>query len=200
MNELDFILAFIILVGVVVGLRRGVIRVFISIVGIHFTILVTGYAYQYTGRALSGGLRLGHVQMDNFSYIVFVIFLTIVVEVTSRSLFEYTRILTLRGLDNLLGGLVGILYGALWASLFLVPIQYDLTPVQYGVVRTGSVWREAVYESTLVLTLNQVFQTVVLNIVGILFIDGTPALYLNDVSRRVSYLLLNLAALGCPLC
>jgi uncharacterized membrane protein required for colicin V production len=181
-------------------LRRGVIRVLISIIGFHFTLLVIGYVYQYTGRALAGGLGLDRVQTDNFSYVVFLIFLTIVVEVTSRSLFEYTRILSLRGLDNLLGGLLGILYGALWASLFLVPIQYDASPVQYGVIRGTSVWREALSESTLVPILNQVFQTVVLNIVGILFIDGTPELYLNEVSRRVSYLMLSLTALGCPLC
>jgi uncharacterized membrane protein required for colicin V production len=170
MNELDFILIFVILVGIAIGMRRGLIRVLISLVGIYFTVVVAGYVYDPMARTLSDGLGLGIIMMTNFSYLVLLAATTVVVEVASRSFFEGTRIVSLGALDNLLGGIAGILYGALWASLLLVPVQF-------GVATTGGVWTEAVQESALVPILNDVFRTVVLDVVGFLFVDGIPPLY-----------------------
>lgn len=193
MNELDYILICIILVGVAIGLRRCFVRVLISIVGLYVTVVVAGYAYQPMGDTVTSaaariGIDLGITEAHNFMFLVVVIAMTVTVEVVSRATFEETRIPSLRGIDNLLGGLVGVYYGALWASFFLVPAQYS-------VARTGGSWTAAVVESNLVPTLNQVFQGAVLDIVGIFFLGGTPELYLNPISERVAYLLRNLAPL-----
>src|SRR3990170_736118 len=130
-NELDYILVFIILLGVGIGLRRGLIRIVVSTIGIYFTVLVAGYAYEPIGDTLADGLaRLGipmeTVGTHNFTYIVVVIAMTVVVELVSRSTFEVTRLRYLPSLDKLLGGIAGVFYGALWASLFLVPGQYSV--------------------------------------------------------------------------
>lgn len=191
MNELDYILIFIILIGVAIGLRRCFVRVLISIIGIYITVIVAGYAYQPMGDTVTGaaarvGIELGSTEAHNFIFLVVVIAMTVTVEWVSRLTFEETHIPTLRGIDNLLGGVVGIYYGVLWASLFLVPAQYS-------VARTGGTWTTAVVQSNLVPTMNQVFQGAVLNIVSIFFIDGTPELYLNPISERVVLLWLNLA-------
>lgn len=191
MNELDYILIAIILIGVGVGLRRGLVRVVISIVGIYFTVIVTGYFYRPIGDTLAGalgrlGIRMASVSAYNLTYVVGVIALTVAVEVISRSTFEETRIRSLRGLDNVLGGIVGIFYGALWASLFLVPSQYSIA-------QAGSVWTASVRDSELVPMLNRMFNNVVLDIVSIFFAGNIPRLFLNEVSQRVSYLFLNLA-------
>lgn len=191
MNELDYILIFIILIGVAIGLRRCFVRVLISIIGIYITVIVAGYAYQPMGDTVTGaaarvGIELGSTEAHNFIFLVVVIAMTVTVEWVSRLTFEETHIPTLRGIDNLLGGVVGIYYGVLWASLFLVPAQYS-------VARTGGTWTTAVLQSNLVPTMNQVFQGAVLNIVSIFFIDGTPELYLNPISERVVLLWLNLA-------
>jgi uncharacterized membrane protein required for colicin V production len=170
MNELDFILLFVILVGIAIGMRRGLIRVLLSIVGIYFTVLVAGYVYDPMADTLTDGLGLGITMMTNFSYLVILVATTVAVEVASRSFFEGTRIVSIGALDNLLGGIVGILYGALWASLLLVPAQF-------GVATTGGVWTDAIRGSTLVPILNDIFRTVVLDVVRILFIDGIPPLY-----------------------
>jgi uncharacterized membrane protein required for colicin V production len=193
MNELDFILVFIILVGAGVGLRRGLVRVFISIIGIHFTVLMAGYAYEPIGETVHRaanriGIGLGLTAAQNLTYIVVVIAATVAVEVVSRSTFEETRLRPLRDLDNLLGGIAGVLYGALWAALFLVPSQY-------GIAQGSRAWSTAVNGSKLVPTLNNVFKVVVLNLVSILFIDGIPKLYLNRVTQKTSYLLFQLASL-----
>lgn len=192
MNELDFILVFIVLVGAGVGLRRGLVRVFISIIGIHFTVLVAGYGYERIGdtvhRAANRiGVDLGLTAAQNLTYIVIVIAATVTVELVSRATFEETRLRPLRDLDNLLGGLVGVLYGALWAALFLVPSQY-------GIAQGSRAWSTAVNGSKLVPTLNNVFKVIVLNPVSILFIDGIPELYLNRVTQKASYLLFHLAS------
>jgi uncharacterized membrane protein required for colicin V production len=190
-NELDYILIFIILIGVASGLRRCFVRVLISIIGIYLTVIVAGYAYQPMGDTVTSaaariGIELGSTEAHNFIFLAVVIAMTVTVEWVSRATFDETRIPSLRGLDNLLGGLVGVYYGALWASFFLVPAQYS-------VARTGGSWTTAVVQSNLVPTLNQVFQGAVLDIVSIFFIDGTPELYLNPISERVAVLFMNLA-------
>jgi uncharacterized membrane protein required for colicin V production len=170
MNELDFILLFVIVVGIAIGMRRGIIRVLISIIGLFFSVIVAGYAYDPMARTLTDGLGLGITMMANFSYLVVLAATTVAVEVASRSFFEGTRIVSIGALDNLLGGIAGILYGALWASLLLVPVQF-------GIASTGGVWTNAVRESTLVPILNDTFRTVVLDVGSFLFVDGIPRLY-----------------------
>lgn len=193
MNELDYILLLIVVGGIGIGLRRGFVRVLISTIGIYFTVIVAGYAYEPIGDTLSSALsdvsiNLSVTAAHNVIYILAVVAMTVAVELVSRSTFEETHIRSLRGLDNLLGGLVGVFYGALWASLFLVPAQY-------GIARGGTGWSTAVLQSTLVPRLNQVFGTIVLDAVGILFIGGTPELFLNGVSQRVSSIFLDLASI-----
>lgn len=194
MNELDIILVFILLVGVGVGFRRGLVRVFISTVGIYFTVVVAGYVYEPVGDTLSGGLDrlgigVGLIGAHNFSYVVAVIAMTIIVELVSRSTFEQTRIGAVGRLDNVLGALFGIFYGALWASLFLVPGQYS-------VAESNSSWRAGITQSELMPVFNNVFQNTVLDIVGFLFIDGAPTLFVNPISRKVSSLIPMLSSLS----
>jgi uncharacterized membrane protein required for colicin V production len=191
-NELDYLLIFIVLIGVAVGLRRSFIRVLISIVGMYVTVVVAGYAYQPMGNTLTGamarvGIEVGSIEAHNFMFLAVVIAMTVAVEVVSRATFEETRIPSLRVVDNLLGGLVGVYYGALWASFFLVPAQYS-------VARTVGSWTTAIVQSNLAPTLNQVFQGAVLDIVGIFFIDGIPELYHNPFAESEAYLFMNLAS------
>ena len=171
MNELDYIIVFIVLLGVGIGLRRGLIRVLISIVGIYATVLVAGYFYKPVGNTISGafdrvGIDIGLTGAHNFSYFVAVLAMTLIVELVSRSTFEGTRLRSFRTLDTLLGAVVGVFYGALWASLFLVPGQYS------------GAWITAVNQSALVPTLNGVFRDAVLDVVGIFFLNGTPGLFI----------------------
>jgi uncharacterized membrane protein required for colicin V production len=170
MNELDYLLLFVILVGVAIGLRRGLMRILISIVGVYPTVLVAGYVYEPVGRIVSEALGLGRVAMDNLAYLVAIAAMTAVVELASHMLFESTRLPALGRLDDLFGGFVGGLYGALWASLLLVPIQY-------GVAWSGGAWTEALYESALLPTLNEIFRNGVLEIVRVLFLNDLPPLY-----------------------
>jgi uncharacterized membrane protein required for colicin V production len=189
-NQLDYLLISIILAGVAVGLRRGLIRILISSVGIYFAVVVAGYAYAPIGEILSNGLGrlsidLGIVPAHNLVWGIFVIAMLVLAEVLSRYTFEETRIRSLRGLDYLLGGIAGVLYGALLASLFLVPSQY-------GVARGGGAWTTALFESKLVPTLNGLFRDTVLDVVSILFVNGIPEIYLNSITRTLSHLPHNL--------
>jgi uncharacterized membrane protein required for colicin V production len=189
-NQLDYLLISIILAGVGVGLRRGLIRILISSVGIYFAVVVAGYAYAPIGEILSNGLGrlsidLGIVPAHNLVWGIFVIAMLVLAEVLSRYTFEETRIRSLRGLDYLLGGIAGVFYGALLASLFLVPSQY-------GVARGGGAWTTALFESKLVPTLNGLFRDTVLDVVSILFVNGIPEIYLNSITRTLSHLPHNL--------
>ena len=183
MNEMDWILLVIIAAGVFVGLWRGFIRILLSILGIYLTIIVVGYAYRPISMALSGGLHLNRTGTDNFTYLVLVIAMTAAVEIISRSAFEVTHVAALSKLDNLLGGLIGIAYGMLWASLFLVPIQYDIfrNPL-------FSAWRDAVAASQLVPHLNGFFDRAVLNVLDVFFKGGLPVLFRNSVAMRTAWL------------
>ena len=186
MNQLDIILLFIIVVSVATGLRRGLIRVLISVLGIYVTVVFVGYAHRPMGDTVAGGLaevgiHLSAVAARNLAFVVLVIAMTVVVELVSRSTFADTRIRSLAALDGLLGGLVGVFYGALWASLFLVPSQYSVALI-------GGVWSGALSDSTLVPILNRTFNVAVLDVVRILFINGVPQLYRNSVSARVAAL------------
>lgn len=188
--QLDYLLISMILAGFAVGLRRGLIRVLISIVGIYFAVVVAGYAYAPIGEIVSNGLdrlsiALGIVPAHNLVWGIFVIAMMVLAEVLSLYTFEETRIRSLQSLDNLLGGIAGLFYGALLASLFLVPSQY-------GVARGGGAWTTALFESQLVPTFNQVFRDVVLDVVSILFVNGTPEIYLNSITRTLSHLPHNL--------
>jgi uncharacterized membrane protein required for colicin V production len=192
MNQLDIILIVIILAGIVIGWRRGLIRMLVSIASIYIIVIVAGYAYKPVGDTLVGGLGrlgiyVGTVGAHNFAYIVVVIALTVAFELASRNSFEATQIRSLGVLDNVLGVLVGIFYGMLWASLFLVPLQYSAAT-------EASPWANAISGSTLAPTLNRVFQSAVLDIVSIFFINGVPALYRNSVSIKVFSLLRPLAS------
>ena len=113
--------------------------------------------------------------------------MTVVVELLSRNTFVETRIQSMGVLDSVFGGLLGIIYGMLWASLFLVPSQYS-------VARAGDTWSTALYGSTLAPVLNNLFQHAVLDIVSIFFTDGIPELYRNRVTQRLSYLLFDLVS------
>ena len=191
MNELDYLVIFIIIMGVGIGLRRGLIRVLISIVGIYATVVVAGYFYKPAGDTISRafdriGIDVGLTGAHNFSYFIAVLAMTMVVELVSRSTFEGTRLRSFRTLDTPLGAVIGVFYGALWASLFLVPVQYSAA-------RSGGAWIRAVNQSALVPTLNGVLRDAVLDVVGIFFLNGTPELFINQVFEQVSYLFLNLA-------
>jgi uncharacterized membrane protein required for colicin V production len=177
MNGLDFILALVILIGVIIGLRRALLRVLISIVGIYFTVLVAAYVYHPMGWTLSEALNdlnpafdPGKTAMYNISYLIIVACMTAIVELASASYLEDTHIPVLGRVDHLLGGVAGILYGALWASLLLMPVQY-------GIARSGGSWTSAVRQSDLVPILNEVFRNGVLEVVRLLLLDGIPPLY-----------------------
>ncbi len=192
MNELDYILIFIILLCVFIGWRRGLVRVLISIVGIYVTVIVVGYLYEPLGGIISRaanriGIGLGTTQAEILTYIAVVIAMTVLLELVSRNTFEETRIQSIGILDSILAIIVAIFYGALWAALFLVPSQYS-------VAETGDTWSTALFQSTLVPRLNQVFQNVVLDVVSIFFTDGVPALYRNQVTAQLSHLFMNLAS------
>jgi len=188
MNELDFILLVIILGGAAIGLKRGVLRILFSIAGMYVSIAVIGYAYGPIGRTIAQAFGQNLSGTYNFSYVILLIATTVAVELVSRATFEETHLRATPYLDRLLGAAVGLVYGAFWASLFLVPVQY-------GISQTGGSWAQAVYQSQLVPTLNNIFASAVLDIVGLFFGDGVPALFLNGVSARVSYLLPALARL-----
>lgn len=170
MNALDLILLFVIVVCVAISFRRGLIRVLISILGMYVTVLVAGYLYDTIGWTLSDAFGLSLTSMHNFAYLLVVVVVTVVVEILSIAVFEDTRILSLRKLDNLLGGLVGIFYGVLWAAILLVMIKY-------GVGRTGGTWTDFVLTSTLLPDINNIFDTTVLNIVRPLFLGDFPIIY-----------------------
>lgn len=187
MSGLDVILISIVLVGVAIGLKRGVIRILLSIAGIYATLVVIGHSYRPISRALSGAFSLNRTGTDNFTYFVLLVAMTVAVEVTSRSTFEETRLRSVGALDNVMGGLVGVLYGALWASLFLIPVQYDIHRIGLR-----SSWYEAVSDSNLVPILNNIFQTGIMDILQIFFQDGIPAIFRNPVAMRVAALFLGL--------
>jgi hypothetical protein len=132
------------------------------------------------------GIRVEIVSAYNLTYVITLVALTVAVELVSRATFEETRIHSLRGLDRLLGALAGVFYGALWASLFLVPSQYAVSQV-------GGPWTTALRDSRLVPVLNGVFNDVVLDVVTIFFAGDVPRLFRNSISVRVSSILLDLA-------
>lgn len=187
MEPIDILLGAVILVGAAIGLRRGVIRVLLSIVGIYPSLIVIGYGYQPISQALSGAFSMDRVFTDNFAYVVLLIAVTVAVELLSRTVFEETHLRAIGGLDNVLGGLIGLLYGALWASLLLVPVQYDI----YATLHT-SAWTEAVFASDLIPRLNDIFQTGVINIVGIFFSRPMPYLFRNPVYDQLAQFFFNL--------
>jgi hypothetical protein len=63
-----------------------------------------------------------------------------------------------------------------------------LVPIQYSAAQTGGAWVTATRDSQLVPTMNSLFKRSVLDLVGFLFLDGVPLIYLNPVSRRVAIL------------
>jgi uncharacterized membrane protein required for colicin V production len=191
-NELDLIIIFIVFIGAFIGWRRGLVRVFISIFGIFVTVIVVGYLYELVGDIVSRsanriGIGLGITQAEILVYIVSVIVMTAIVELLSRNTFEGTRIQSLGVFDNVLGALVGIIYGLLWASLLLAPAQYSVT-------QTGDTWRVTLFGATLVPALNSFFQHAVLDVVNIFFTGGVPKLYRNQVTAELSFLFLNLGS------
>jgi hypothetical protein len=154
--------------------------------------LVAGYFYKPVGNTISGafdrvGIDVGLTGAHNFSYFVAVLAMTLIVELVSRSTFEGTRLRSFRSLDAPLGAIAGVFYGALWASLFLVPGQYSAA-------RSGGAWLTAVNQSALVPTLNSVFRDAVLDVAGIFFLNGTPELFINPVFERVSHLFMDLSS------
>jgi len=189
-EQIDILLGAVILVGAAIGLRRGVIRILISMVGMYPSLIIIGYSYRPISQALSGAFSMDRVFTDDFAYVVLLIAVTVAVELLSRAVFEVTHLRAIGKLDHALGGLVGLLYGALWASLLLLPIQYHIYATHYT-----SPWTEAVLASDLIPRLNDVFQTGVINIVGIFFSRPMPDLFRNDVSHLLAQLFLNAMAL-----
>jgi uncharacterized membrane protein required for colicin V production len=170
MNELDFVLLFIILLGVVVGWRRCLIRQLISVAGMYPTLLIAGYLYDIMGWTIADAFGIGLTSMHNFSFVLVVAIMTFIWELLSYKFFEGTRLPALHKLDNLLGGMVGIFYGALWAATMLILIQYSIT-------RTGGSLETFVQESTLTPDLNSMLDQAVLKVLNPLFTGDLPKMY-----------------------
>lgn len=170
MNALDLILLVVVMVGAAISYRRGLIRTLISIFGMYVTVIIAGYFYDNIGWTMADAFGLGLTTMHNLAFLLILVVVTAIVEVVSYAVFEETSIPSLRKLDNLLGSLAGIFFGALWAAILLVPIQY-------GIVRTGGTLTDFVLGSTLVPNLNSMFDTAVLKIARPLFVDGIPKIY-----------------------
>ncbi len=170
MNELDYLLLFVILLGVVAGLQRCLVRLLISVVGMYITILVAGYLYDTIGWTIADAFNLGLTGMHNFAYVLVLVIMTVIVEVVSFIAFEETHLPALRKLDNLLGGVVGVFYGALWAAIVLLLIEY-------GLAGPGSTMRPYIQHSTLAPNLNEMLDQAVFNVLRPLFTGGLPAIY-----------------------
>ena len=127
MNGLDFVFIIIILLGLVRGLFRGLVKEFASIVGLIFGFLVANQYYQAVTERLM--VIMPDEQIAGIvSYAFIFIAVLGAILLAGLGFRELLKLSMLGWLDRLSGGILGLLKGGLVCSLVLLLLTTFMAP------------------------------------------------------------------------
>lgn len=132
MNGLDVLIGITLALGAFMGLRKGIVRMLLPLVGLLIGVPLAGRYYQTLAE------RVFHSQASSMQIISFVLIVlaaviaaSIVASLVSRAL----SLILLGWLDGLLGGILGILLAMMaWGALLAIIISFPAL-VPEGLIR-----------------------------------------------------------------
>jgi hypothetical protein len=119
----DSLVIIMVVIGVLLGLKRKLIRLLMSIVVVAIVLGFTPSFYEQIGTFFAG-FGLARRTADGLGFILGGLLLLIIFELLFRWAFKDTSLPRLRILDRIGGALVGVAWGIFAASVFLAPLSY----------------------------------------------------------------------------
>ncbi|MBN1889721.1 MAG: CvpA family protein [Thermoflexales bacterium] len=119
----DILVIVMLIVGVLLGIKRRVIRLLMSSVIVAFGFFATAGLYDKPGFFFNSFKVLGYSASYSLGFVFTAILVVFIFEILFRWAFKDTALPRLRIVDNILGAFAGILWGLLLAGLFMAPFK-----------------------------------------------------------------------------
>ena len=132
MELMDSLALLMFLMGVLLGASQKLVRVIMSTFIAALTLVTVPALYQGLGRFIAALLQVPRARADALGFLLAALVFIIILELVTRRLFEGTLIPRLGVFDQILGALVGLVWGVLVAGVALMPLAY------IGTVSTSS--------------------------------------------------------------
>ena len=124
MNWLDIIILVTLLLAVVAGLSTGAIRGLINLVGLVVGVVLAGRFYSNVAGWLAFIHNANFANVVGFGLIL--VFVIVIAEVVGMLLHNFVSGLMLGWLNRLIGGLLGLLVGAItWGAILTLWIKFS---------------------------------------------------------------------------
>jgi uncharacterized membrane protein required for colicin V production len=155
MNALDFLLLFILFIGVMVGVMRGVLPQLFSLISIWLGLVATLWLYQLFSFNILQGLGIPAIGSDTMSFLILLIVFVTIVNLLVKSLStppeerkrkkkskddplafvgaSATQRFVIGPLNFIGGAVMGLLLTTLWAALVLGAMQFIFQPTEVPV-------------------------------------------------------------------
>jgi uncharacterized protein YacL len=119
----DVLVIMMLVVGVLLGIKRRVIRLLMSSVIVAFGFFATAGLYDKPGYFFNSFRVLGYSTSYAMGFVLTAILVVFIFEMLFRWAFKDTSLPRLRVVDNILGAFAGLLWGLLIAGLFMAPFK-----------------------------------------------------------------------------
>lgn len=117
MNWLDIVLAIVLVIGVVLGVKAGLIKMVVSLAGLILAIFLAGRFYVRLGEAMTFIPTEQAARVVAYVIIFFVVM--IIAAIIAWLLTKFVSAILLGWINRLVGGIVGLLVGAIFCGAIL---------------------------------------------------------------------------------
>ena len=117
MNWLDIVIAIVLVIGIILGVKTGLIKMVISLAGLILAIFLAGRFYV----ALAGVMNFipSEQAARVVAYIIIFIVVMIIAAIIAWLLTKFVSAILLGWINRLVGGIVGLLVGAIFCGAIL---------------------------------------------------------------------------------
>lgn len=117
MNNLDYALVAIIVLGVLYGLSRGVLRIITSVLSLVLGIIVAASWFRQVGGIITKHSSLSLSIANAIGYVIVFLLVALIVEYAGRRIVALVQAINLNWFDRLGGLIIGLILGAALAGV-----------------------------------------------------------------------------------
>jgi membrane protein required for colicin V production len=128
MNNLDYVILAIIVLGALYGLGRGAIRMTASILALVIGIVAASIWYKPLGTLFEQHFAIGPIAASVLAYVLIFLASATVIEMIGRRMVSLLQIINLNWIDRLGGALLGAALAAIFAGIDVALLSDALAP------------------------------------------------------------------------
>lgn len=125
MAFVDFLMLAFVVIGVIFGFFKGMVKLGLAIVTFYLSIVVASLYYRPLASGIAKNSSTSFQVIEMLSFLLLLVFIYVILFLTALYTFRY---LTVKGsiqfLDKIIGAFLGLILGAMFASIFAMMMRY----------------------------------------------------------------------------